>query len=197
MTSTNQANDASGINSGHWKLFNDLEIPPLRSFSEFIANKARFELPNFRDLPRWNNRLVSNLLYFQTNYMMLMLVLIIAASAFHTSDTIVGVSAIFVLSAAVFFSVSTNPTIEQARREHALATLVAFVLASYYFIYAIRAVIVVLFVLAFPLVIIFVHASLRLRNLKAKINHQVERIRTKKTLMARLLELLAVDLNNF
>ncbi|VDM29060.1 unnamed protein product [Toxocara canis] len=141
-----------------------------------------FKMPPFRDLPRWNNRILSNLLYFQTNYFAITLVLVVLSSVLHASDTIIGLSAIALI---------------QARREHALATLGGFVIASYYFIYTIGSVIVVLFTLAVPLLFVMLHASVRLRNLKAKINHQLERVGLKKTPMARFLELIGVDLKTF
>uniref|UniRef100_A0A915A5D2 PRA1 family protein n=1 Tax=Parascaris univalens TaxID=6257 RepID=A0A915A5D2_PARUN len=181
----------------NWKFTSDLEVPPMRSFSEFIADKARFEMPPFRDLPKWNNRITSNLLYYQTNYFAIILVLVVLSSVLHASDTFVGLSAIALLGAAITFSLSMHPSVAQARREHALVTLGALVLASYYFVYTIGSVIVVLFTLAVPLLFVMLHASVRLRNLKAKINHQLERVGLKKTVMARFLELIGVDLKAF
>ncbi|KHN73043.1 PRA1 family protein 3 [Toxocara canis] len=196
-TSCKEMAQPQGTLDVNWKLSNDLEIPPMRSFNEFIAEKARFEMPPFRDLPRWNNRILSNLLYFQTNYFAITLVLVVLSSVLHASDTIIGLSAIALFGAAVTFSLSSHPSLAQARREHALATLGGFVIASYYFIYTIGSVIVVLFTLAVPLLFVMLHASVRLRNLKAKINHQLERVGLKKTPMARFLELIGVDLKTF
>lgn len=46
----------------------ELELPPLRSLNDFILDSARFQLPNLKDLDKWGNRVVNNLLYYQTNY---------------------------------------------------------------------------------------------------------------------------------
>lgn len=48
-------------------------LPPLRSLDDFLLGSARFQLPNFRDLDKWGNRVVKNLLYYQTNYILLFL----------------------------------------------------------------------------------------------------------------------------
>jgi len=48
---------------------NDLELPPLRSLDDFLLESARFQLPNLKDLEKWGNRVVNNLLYYQTNYL--------------------------------------------------------------------------------------------------------------------------------
>ena len=46
----------------------ELELAPLRSLDDFLSNSARFQIPNYREPERWTNRVVQNLLYYQTNY---------------------------------------------------------------------------------------------------------------------------------
>lgn len=46
----------------------ELEIAPLRTLSDFLLESARFQIPNVKDLEKWGNRVTSNLLYYQTNY---------------------------------------------------------------------------------------------------------------------------------
>ena len=41
---------------------------PLRTIDDFIGAEARFQMPNVADLDRWSNRVLNNLLYYQTNY---------------------------------------------------------------------------------------------------------------------------------
>ncbi len=45
----------------------DLRFAPFRSINDFILD-ATWNIPNFSDFPKLNNRLVSNLIYYQTNY---------------------------------------------------------------------------------------------------------------------------------
>ena len=47
----------------------ELELAPLRSLDDFLSNSARFQIPNYREPERWTNRVVQNLLYYQTNYL--------------------------------------------------------------------------------------------------------------------------------
>lgn len=49
----------------------DFEIAPLRPLDDFVLDSARFQIPNFKDLEKWGNRVSSNLLYYQTNYLLL------------------------------------------------------------------------------------------------------------------------------
>uniref|UniRef100_A0A914ZZB1 PRA1 family protein n=1 Tax=Parascaris univalens TaxID=6257 RepID=A0A914ZZB1_PARUN len=177
----------------NWKLCYDVEVPPVRGFSEFVLDRSHLEMPPFRDLPKWNARILSNLLYFQSNYFVVVFLFAAVWSSLHATDTVIGLSAVVVLGAVVSLSLSRHPALAEMRREHPLATLGAFVIASYYFIYTLSSVIVVLFTLAVPLLLVLLHASVRLRDLKTKIN----RINLKKTLMARLLELFGVDFKTF
>lgn len=45
-----------------------MEIAPLRPWDEFFSGVDRFSKPDVSDLSKWNNRVISNLLYYQTNY---------------------------------------------------------------------------------------------------------------------------------
>uniref|UniRef100_A0A8I3W5K7 PRA1 family protein n=1 Tax=Callithrix jacchus TaxID=9483 RepID=A0A8I3W5K7_CALJA len=47
----------------------DVNIAPLRAWDDFFPGSDRFARPDFRDISKWNNRVVSNLLYYQTNYL--------------------------------------------------------------------------------------------------------------------------------
>jgi len=54
---------------------NDLELPPLRNLDDFLLESARFQIPNIKDLDKWGNRVVNNLLYYQTNYFFMSVVI--------------------------------------------------------------------------------------------------------------------------
>lgn len=41
---------------------------PIRSMNDFLLDSRRYIPPTFNDLRRLNNRITSNLLYYQTNY---------------------------------------------------------------------------------------------------------------------------------
>lgn len=49
-------------------MFSDLSFAPFRSLDDFILSSARFQLPSFNELEKWSNRVLANLLYYQTNY---------------------------------------------------------------------------------------------------------------------------------
>lgn len=51
-----------------------VELTPVRPWDDFLPGSERFAKPDVRDLAKWNNRVVSNLLYYQTNYLALAIV---------------------------------------------------------------------------------------------------------------------------
>ena len=46
----------------------EIELPPLRSLDDFLLSSDRFQLPNLQDFEKWGSRVVNNLMYYQTNY---------------------------------------------------------------------------------------------------------------------------------
>lgn len=46
----------------------NMELAPLRQWDDFLPGAERFSKPDMTDLTKWNNRVISNLLYYQTNY---------------------------------------------------------------------------------------------------------------------------------
>ncbi len=56
----------------------DVELAPMRTFDDFLMESARFQVPNFKDPARVVNRIVNNLLYYQTNYFLVVLILFAA-----------------------------------------------------------------------------------------------------------------------
>lgn len=186
---------AADVSEGHWKFSEDIQVPPFRKMDEFILGRARFQLPPFTDLPKWNNRILTNLLYFQTNYFAIMLVVILLYCAAQIRQVTLGISALVILGAALSLLSSKHPTLEQIRSDHPVLTLLGVLVALYYFICAFTSVCVVLFIILMPTLLVLIHASLRLRDLKAKINRQlIEGTGLRTTLMSRFLGLMNVDL---
>ncbi|KAK5967637.1 hypothetical protein GCK32_013359 [Trichostrongylus colubriformis] len=117
-----------------------------------LCFSLQFQLPPYNDLPRWNNRIISNLLYYQTNYFALFAVLFVLQSFFNSQirnfalqDFALGLSAVVVVAAVIGFAISDNPTFYQTRRDHPLITLGAIILSCYYFIQVLPSVLTVLF----------------------------------------------------
>lgn len=170
-----------------------VELAPLRPLDEFLWESARFQVPAINDPERWANRVTSNLLYYQTNYMILAIVIFLIVGVFHPVQMIFGflsVAAIF----GIFVYLSNNQAqLRRFKRQHPGVCTAAIFACGYVVIHLFGSVIVFLFGIALPLFVILVHASLRLRNLKSKITNKVEYVGLHRTPMGVLLEALGME----
>lgn len=55
--------------SGVLAVVMEVQLAPVRAWDDFFPGSDRFARPDFKDISKWNNRVVSNLLYYQTNYL--------------------------------------------------------------------------------------------------------------------------------
>jgi len=184
------ATTESGVGIG---IVQDVQMAPFRPFDDFLLDKARFELPSFKDLQKWNNRMVGNLLYYQTNYLSIILVIFVLIGIIHPKDMVLGAIAIIVGIAVILYALSRQPDAVRFKKEHPLITLSAIVLSGYFFIYVLASVVVFLYSIALPMLLVCLHASLRLRNFKSKANQLREDLGVQKTIMGKLLQLLGID----
>ncbi|MGH0191248.1 UNVERIFIED_CONTAM: hypothetical protein FKN15_058593 [Acipenser sinensis] len=83
--------------------------------------------------------------------------------------------------------------VRRFRRNHPTLGLLAIMGASYLLLHAMGGVAVFVFGIAFPILMILLHASLRLRNLKNKLENRIESIGLKRTPMGLLLEALGQE----
>lgn len=63
--------------SSQWGKMADVQPPPLRPLDDFLLSSARFAVPDVRNLDRWNNRVINNLLYYQSNYFLSVLLFLL------------------------------------------------------------------------------------------------------------------------
>uniref|UniRef100_A0AC34QBB0 PRA1 family protein n=1 Tax=Panagrolaimus sp. JU765 TaxID=591449 RepID=A0AC34QBB0_9BILA len=172
----------------------DIQFAPLRPFSEFLTDKSRFELPAFNDIGKWNNRIVSNLLYFQSNYFIFMLIACLLISALDPKGFAIGFIIILLIGILVLVALSDDNNIVTVRSEHPYALLAVILVISYLAISYISYVIIAIFAFAFPLLFVLVHASLRLRGFMNKINRNFKEGIVQKTVMATILKALGIEI---
>ncbi|KAK5612857.1 PRA1 family protein 2-like isoform X2 [Girardinichthys multiradiatus] len=170
-----------------------VQPPPLRSLDDFLLSSARFAVPDVRDLERWNNRMINNLLYYQTNYFLSTLGVLLIVGYFQPLQLFVGMTVVTVLFLGFVWAAENKASIRRFRRNHPLVTVLTILLASYLFISALGGVAVFLFGIAFPVLMVLAHASMRLRNLKNKLENKLESIGLKRSPMGLLLEALGQE----
>ncbi|GMS96244.1 hypothetical protein PENTCL1PPCAC_18419 [Pristionchus entomophagus] len=193
MSSPTSSSSGASPDLGTFSITNGVELPQLRPLDDFLVDKARYESPPLNDVARWNNRIISNLLYYQTNYIAFFVALFVISSFFNARDLVLGLTAVMVGGGVGYCILSPNSMFVNTRRDHPLVCFGAVAITVYYCFYMISSVMVLAFSLLLPLFFVLVHASTRLRNFRAKFNQQAERLGLKQTVMGRILDALGCD----
>ncbi|XP_011294507.1 PRA1 family protein 3 [Musca domestica] len=154
-----------------------LELPPLRSLDDFVLGSARFQIPNIKDFDKWGNRVVKNLLYYQTNYFLLFLAIYGLMMIVNPVKIICGLTVQAMIIAIIlhFFSGQTRfvrlrvPAAGSDTQKWYI--LGGALLVGYLLLHWFDAILLSCFTLLLPFSLTFIHASLRLRNLKNKVTN--------------------------
>ncbi|XP_030639945.1 PRA1 family protein 2 [Chanos chanos] len=171
----------------------DVQPPPFRTLDDFLLSSARFSVPDFRNLERWNNRIINNLLYYQSNYFASAVGFFLIVGYFQPFQLILGATVVTLLFLGFVWAAENKAAIRRFRRNHPSLSLVAILGCSYLLLSVLGGVAVFLFGIAFPIFLTLVHASVRLRNLKNKMENKLESIGLKRTPMGLLLEALGQE----
>ncbi|XP_047474202.1 PRA1 family protein 2-like [Penaeus chinensis] len=173
-------------------------VSPLRSLDDFLMESARFQIPNFKDGDKWANRVIQNLLYYQTNYFLTYFVIFAVVGspllrATHSRDKVPKPgnrpTEIALIATTPYKVTEIIQMSDVILSDCDMMTLLTASLLE-------QVIIVIdqhLAVEAEPLGIIFIHASMRLRNLKNKLMNKIEYIGLKRTPMGVILDALGLE----
>jgi len=170
----------------------DVELAPMRSFDEFIR-ESRFELPDFSNQQRWMNRVVNNLLYFQTNYLLSCLLAFTLATLLSPGKMLLGLVAIAIkICAGLYFVSKPKADVDTLLKKHPYAILASVAYFCFIFLAGIGR--VLLLGIALPATLVLIHASLRLRGVKNKVANMAQSLGVaRRTPMAILLNTCGIE----
>lgn len=171
----------------------EVEIAPIRSLDDFLLESARFQIPNFKDLDKWSNRVCSNLLYYQTNYFFMSVLVFLVVGLVHPAKMLCGIMAMTAAFGLFCYITNSKRTASKFKRDHPVISLIIIFSGGYFVVYMLSCVLVFLFGVMLPVVLIFIHSSMRLRNLRNKVVNKIETIGFKKTPMGLFLEALGQE----
>uniref|UniRef100_A0A8D0H5Q6 PRA1 family protein n=1 Tax=Sphenodon punctatus TaxID=8508 RepID=A0A8D0H5Q6_SPHPU len=168
----------------------DVQVAPLRPWEDFFPGLDRFARPDFKDISKWNNRVVSNLLYYQTNYLMVAAAVVSIVGFLSPINMILGGTVVVLVFMGFVWASHNKEVLHKFKKQYPMAFVVSIMLSSYFLISYVGDVMVFIFGITLPLLLTFVHASLRLRNIKNKLENKMEGIGLKKTPMGIILDAL-------
>ncbi|KAL2091500.1 hypothetical protein ACEWY4_013763 [Coilia grayii] len=173
-----------------------VEIAPLRPWDDFFPGSERFGKPDVRDLAKWNNRVVNNLLYYQTNYLATAVVVFLLVGLTNPFGMMLGGIVVSLVFLGSVWAAENRAMIKSFKRQNPTLFVFVVMLASYFLMSLFGGVMVFIFGISFPLLLIFAHASMRLRNMKNKLENKIEGAGLKKTPMGLILEALGQQEDN-
>ncbi|CAG9861354.1 unnamed protein product [Phyllotreta striolata] len=171
----------------------DFELAPLRSLDDFLLEAARFQVPNVKDIDRWGNRVTNNLLYYQTNYFLMSILIFLIVGVIHPVKMACGFVATAVLFMVFVYVTNEKASAARFKRNHPIISIIVIFAGAYFIAYMLQSLMVFLLGILLPVAAIFLHASLRLRNLKNKIVNKVENLGLRRTPMGFFLEEMGLD----
>ncbi|XP_029550480.1 PRA1 family protein 3-like [Salmo trutta] len=158
-----------------------VELTPLRPWDDFFPGSDRFAKPDVRDLPKWNNRVVNNLLYYQTNYLAMAVMVFVIVGFLNPMEMFMGMAVVSLVFLGSVWAGENKAMIKDFKRQNPTLFVMAVMLASYFLMSLFNGVMVFMFGITFPLLLIFAHASFRLRNMKNKLENKMEGAGLKKS----------------
>lgn len=174
-----------------------MELTPLRPWDDFFPGSERFAKPDVKDLAKWNNRVISNLLYYQTNYFVLAVVVFLVVGFMNPFGMFTAMTVVVAVFLGSVWAGENRAIINNFKRQNPTAFVIAVMVASYLVISLLGSVMVFMTAITLPLSLIFAHSSFRLRNMKNKLENKIECAGLKKSPMGILLEALGQQEENF
>ncbi|XP_014002031.1 PRA1 family protein 3 [Salmo salar] len=167
-----------------------MELAPLRPWDDFFPGADRFAKPDFGDLAKWNNRVISNLLYYQTNYFAVAIVVFLIVGFLNPLGMFLGGAVVSLVFMGSVWAGENKNFIKNFKKKNPTLFVIAVMGTSYFLLSLCGGVMVFIFGITFPLMLILVHASLRLRNMKNRLENKMEGVGMKKSPMGIILDLL-------
>ncbi|XP_015920838.1 PRA1 family protein 3 [Parasteatoda tepidariorum] len=172
---------------------NSVEIAPMRSLDDFLLESARFQIPNVKDMDKWANRVCNNLLYYQTNYFFMSVIVFLIVGLIHPAKMLCGIAAMLAAFGLFCYVTNSKRTAAKFKRDHPVVSLLVIFSGGYFVVYMLGSVLIFLFGIMLPVLLIFIHSSMRLRNIRNKVINKIETIGLKKTPMGLFLEALGQE----
>ncbi|XP_020510845.1 PRA1 family protein 3 [Labrus bergylta] len=167
-----------------------MELAPLRPWDDFFPGTDRFAKPEFGDLTKWNNRVISNLLYYQTNYFAVVLVVFVIVGFLNPFGMFLGGLVVTLVFMGSVWAGENKAMVKNFKKKNPTLFVIGVMATSYFLLSLCGGVMVFIFGITFPLLLILIHASLRLRNMKNRLENKIEGVGLKKTPMGIIMDLL-------
>lgn len=147
-------------------------------------------------MARWNNRVISNLLYYQTNYLLLAIAVFLIVGFLNPLGMFTAMAVVTAVFLGALWAGDNKAVINNFKRQNPTAFVIMVMVASYFVLSLLGSVTVFMTAITLPIILIFIHASFRLRNMKNKLENKMECAGLKRSPMGLMLEALGQQEEN-
>ncbi|XP_077385843.1 PRA1 family protein 3-like [Festucalex cinctus] len=174
----------------------NVELPPLRPWGDFFPGRVRFAKPDRKDMVKLNNRVVSNLLYYQTNYLVVTIGVFFIVGLTHPLGMFTAVAVVSGVFLCSVWAGDDGSIIGNFKRQNPVSFVIVVLVVSGVLISFLRSVMVFMTAITLPITLILAHSSCRLRNMKNKLENKIEFAGLKRSPMGIILECLGQQEEN-
>lgn len=170
------------------------KLPPLRPLDDFLTGSARFGPPDFKNQDKWNNRVAQNLMYYQTNYFCLMAFVVLICLYLQPGTMMYGLFLFCLVISYLYYAFRVRSSdMKKFQKEHPIGYVAVVIFSTVAIFYTIPKMALFLLSILFPILMILIHSSFRMRNFSNKISNKVEGLGLKKTIMGKVLKAIFQD----
>jgi len=163
-------------NSHGWKLLvnksdmmEGLELAPFRSLDEFLMSQSKFEVPELNNPEKWSSRVVSNLLYYQTNYFVSALLIFLLVCFFSPGKMFLAVLTLAIVFGVLYYLASNHVQVKTWKKNHPTVIMAATGTISSLLLYQFGWFRVFLLGIILPVILAVLHAFLHVKG-KAQVS---------------------------
>jgi len=149
----------------------EVSLAPLRTLDDFLLGNSRFQIPDTKNADKMANRIVSNLLYYQTNYFLSGIIIFSLIAFLNPQKMLLGMITMGILFGLLYYLAQTKNQVGKFKKDHPMIVMLSVMCVGYFIIFKMGCILVFLFGVAVPLKFALIHATLRLRNLKNKLTN--------------------------
>jgi len=145
-------------------MFEGIEMAPFRSIDEFMTSESKFEMPELNNIEKMSGKVVSNLLYYQTNYFVSFLVIFLLVFFFVPWKMIYIIIVLALVFGAQHYMSLHHVHVKVWKKNHPTAVMSGTLVIGKFFVYQFGWFSVFFWSIFLPLLLIATHAFLHVKG---------------------------------
>lgn len=137
-----------------------LDLAPFRSLDEFAMSQAKFEVPELTSPDKWSAKVVSNLLYYQTNYFVGALLIFLLVCFFSPGKMFFALLTLAIVFGVQYYLAVNHVQVKTWKKSHPTVIMVGTTIIGLLLLYQFGWVRVFLLGIILPVTLAVAHAFL-------------------------------------